>query len=59
MFVFTPWHLLERYIKRVRVFVDHFVRTLIPIMIFSYINEDALDPLCDDILAQMTPLNSK
>ena len=27
MFMFTPWHLLERYIKRVRVFVDHFLRT--------------------------------
>ena len=27
MFMFTPWHLLERYIYHVCIFVDHFFRT--------------------------------
>ena len=52
MFMFTPWRLLEHYILRVRVFLDHFLRTR---LVWVFGDEDALHPLSN---SQLTPLNS-
>ena len=62
MFMFTPWLLLEQYMSRVRIFFDKFFKTQL-ILVFlkineDAINEDALDPLHNDILAQMTLVSS-